>query len=567
MKKLFLFVLMSTFLAAGISFAGPTVFRNGANVLADPADGNGVGNRDYNDTRYRKAAQGVNLIGTAGGVGFGVGICPPQLLPDGMVPLAGHDDPTHDDYGNYQYKDGSIMCWIPKYYYLISTNSVTIKGIDTYANEQDANADNYALHRAFIDNGIEQQGFFVDKYKCSKNAWGSGYIASSIKNGLPISTHVDHNKIADLTACGTNAYFEVIDAAHARDGVDGAVNSSSIFHCVSKFQHAALALLSLAHAQASSATTYCAWYDATYNYPKGCNNDALKDYDEVSNGAGSGDDLLYTTDGYLNCGKTGSGVPFAKSTHNGQNCGVADLNGLMWEISIGVTCIAPATHGIEAMSQANPCQITWTGHGLSTNNYVMISAITQADWSGCKDKLWQITKIDDNNFTIVFDASGFGVAYDAGTDPGTMIKGVFYLAKQATAMKDFDSGNAGATDHWGATGVAAMMDAFIPVFESAGAFAQRMGSGANQVLSEATSGNAWLLTGMGFPKDKDGIDTTGTNAFGKDYYYQYIRNDLCLISCGAWYNDSYAGVWHVNWNHYRTYAYHYVGFRAACYLE
>lgn len=567
MKKLFLFVLMSTFLAAGISFAGPTVFRNGANVLADPADGNGVGNRDYNDTRYRKAAQGVNLIGTAGGVGFGVGICPPQLLPDGMVPLAGHDDPTHDDYGNYQYKDGSIMCWIPKYYYLISTNSVTIKGIDTYANEQDANADNYALHRAFIDNGIEQQGFFVDKYKCSKNAWGSGYIASSIKNGLPISTHVDHNKIADLTACGTNAYFEVIDAAHARDGVDGAVNSSSIFHCVSKFQHAALALLSLAHAQASSATTYCAWYDATYNYPKGCNNDALKDYDEVSNGAGSGDDLLYTTDGYLNCGKTGSGVPFAKSTHNGQNCGVADLNGLMWEISIGVTCIAPATHGIEAMSQANPCQITWTGHGLSTNNYVMISAITQADWSGCKDKLWQITKIDDNNFTIVFDASGFGVAYDAGTDPGTMIKGVFYLAKQATAMKDFDSGNAGATDHWGATGVAAMMDAFIPVFESAGAFAQRMGSGANQVLSEATSGNAWLLTGMGFPKDKDGIDTTGTNAFGKDYYYQYIRNDLCLRSCGGWSNASAAGVWHVYWNHYRTAAASSVGFRAACYLE
>jgi hypothetical protein len=536
-------------------------------VADDPSSGNDVGNRDYNDDRYRKAAQGVNLIGTAGGVGFGVGICPPQLLPDGMVPLAGHDDPTHDDYGNYQYKDGSIMCWIPKYYYLISTNSVTIKGIDTYANEQDANADNYALHRAFIDNGIEQQGFFVDKYKCSKNAWGSGYIASSIKNGLPISTHVDHNKIADLTACGTNAYFEVIDAAHARDGVDGAVNSSSIFHCVSKFQHAALALLSLAHAQASSATTYCAWYDATYNYPKGCNNDALKDYDEVSNGAGSGDDLLYTTDGYLNCGKTGSGVPFAKSTHNGQNCGVADLNGLMWEISIGVTCIAPATHGIEAMSQANPCQITWTGHGLSTNNYVMISAITQADWSGCKDKLWQITKIDDNNFTIVFDASGFGVAYDAGTDPGTMIKGVFYLAKQATAMKDFDSGNAGATDHWGATGVAAMMDAFIPVFESAGAFAQRMGSGANQVLSEATSGNAWLLTGMGFPKDKDGINTTGTNAFGKDYYYQYIRNDLCLGSCGAWGAASYAGVWAVRWSFYRALAGSYLGFRAACYLE
>ena len=456
---------------------------------------------------------------------------------------------------------------VPKFYYLISTNTVTIKGVDTYANEQDANADNYAMERAFIDAGIEQQGFFYDKYKCSKNAWGSGQIASSIKNGLPISTHADHNKIADLTACTVNQYHEVIKAAHARDGVDGAENANSIFHTTSRFQVAALAILVEAHAQASSSTTYCAWYDAIYNYPKGCNDNALKDYDEVSNGAGSGDDLLYTSDGYSHCGKTGSGVPFAKSTHNGQNCGIADVNGLMYEINIGITCIAPGAHGIEAMSQASPCQITWTGHGLSTDDYVMILSITQADWSGCKDKLWQITKVDDNNFTIAFDASGFGAAYDAGTDPGTVTKGVFYLAKEATAMKDFDSGSSGAADHWGATGVAAMMDAFTPAFESGGAFAQRMGSGANQVLSEAMSGNAWLLAGLGFPKDADGIDTTGTNQFGKDYYYQYIRNELCLLSCGHWNDDSAAGVWRVSWGSYRADSSSYVGFRCACYPE
>ena len=32
---------------------------------------------------------------------------------------------------------------------------------------------------------------------------------------------------------------------------------------------------------------------------------------------------------------TGSGVPFAKTTHNGQACGVADLNGNMWEVASG----------------------------------------------------------------------------------------------------------------------------------------------------------------------------------------------------------------------------------------
>jgi len=236
----------------------------------------------------------VNVIGIPGQPGFGVGVCPAAILPFEMVGMVGYDNPMHDNYGNYRYQDGSICCWIPKCYYKITpgTNNVDIKGVDTYANETLANAAGYAMHRAFIDGGEEQPGFFIDKYQSSKNAWGTGQIASSIKNGLPISTHADHNPIADLTACAGNYYYEVINAAHARDGINGAVNASSIWHCTSRFQRGLLALLSLAHAQASSSTTYCAWYDTTYNYPKGCNNNALKDYDEVSNGAGSGDDLL-----------------------------------------------------------------------------------------------------------------------------------------------------------------------------------------------------------------------------------------------------------------------------------
>lgn len=55
MKKLFLFVFISIFFVTGISFAGPTIHRSGANVLVDPTDGDGVGNRDYNDDRYASA--------------------------------------------------------------------------------------------------------------------------------------------------------------------------------------------------------------------------------------------------------------------------------------------------------------------------------------------------------------------------------------------------------------------------------------------------------------------------------------------------------------------------------
>ena len=500
---------------------------------------------------------GINLIGVAGNAGFGVGICPPWRLPTGMSTMAGCYDIFDINYGNYQYADGSVMVWIPKFYYLISTNTITIKGIDTYSTTVAANAAGYALHRVFIDGGVEKDGIFVDKYMISKQAWGTGYIGSSLKNGLPISAHADHNPIADLTACATNAYFEMIKATHARDGVNGAENASSIFFCCSRFVHAALAMLALAHGQASSAVTFCAWYNATYNYPKGCNNNALRDADD--------NDVLYVTDGYSNCGKTGSGTPFAKTTHNGQGCGVADLNGLMYEISIGATCIA-ATMAITGASQANPCVITVASTAaLTTGKMIMITAVV--GMTQLNDKMYKITVINGTTFSLdSIDSTG----YTAYGSAGTITYGTFYVAKSATSMKDFDSGNAGATDHWGATGVAAMMDALsaateASMFKSGNAFGMRYGSGANQVLDEAVSGENWVKTGMGAIKSGAAVDGTGTNQFGKDYYYQYIRDELCLRSCSYWGDSTAAGVWLLYWGHYRADSSYAAGGRLATY--
>ena len=193
------------------------------------------------------------------------------------------------------------------------------------------------------------------------------------------------------------------------------------------------------------------------------------------------------------------------------------------------------------------------------------TAITQADWVGLNSKVWPITKIDDNRFTVAFDSSGFGTAYDAGNDPGTCILGKFYAAKEATSMKNFTNGVAAATDHWGATGVAAMMDRFAPPFGDVDTFAQRFGSGGNQVLSEATSGAGYLLSGLGLPKDGDGMDATGTNLFGKDYCYVYVINDMCLLVANLWYNSTVAGVWNAVFHHIRGNSGGDVGFRCGCY--
>ncbi|MDD3088183.1 MAG: hypothetical protein PHP89_06435, partial [Candidatus Omnitrophica bacterium] len=60
-----------------------------------------------------------NLIGVPGQIGFGVGICPPANLPPGMVGMPGYDQLGSDNYGNYVFSDGSIMIWVPRFYYRV----------------------------------------------------------------------------------------------------------------------------------------------------------------------------------------------------------------------------------------------------------------------------------------------------------------------------------------------------------------------------------------------------------------------------------------------------------------
>ena len=271
----------------------------------------------------------ANNIGIAGQQGFGVGICPGPL-PAGMGGLSGYADPGSDNYGNYLFSDGSVMCWIPAFFYKWGTganglaiNAVSIQPFSAYADVATANAAGYALHRAFYDGGGVVPGVFVDKFIPSNN----GGIASSLKNGIVLTSaqrgSIVNTAYSTLTGSPANTLGGSIAAAKTR---------GANFFCSSRFIFAALAMLSYAHAQASSSTTYCAWYNATNNFPKGNNNNALGDAQDGS--------ILYVADGngtYAGCGKTGSANLFARTTHNGMNSGVADLNGLVYEFTPGLT--------------------------------------------------------------------------------------------------------------------------------------------------------------------------------------------------------------------------------------
>jgi hypothetical protein len=410
----------------------------------------------------------INSIGNPGEQGFGVGICP--ALPAGYSALYGATDPASNNYGNYQFSDGSVMVWVPAFYYKVGTgtNGLAINRVDVkpwlaFADVAAANADGYALHRAFYNAGVVQLGVFVDKYQCSNNAG----VASSLKNGNPLSSNSAHNPFDGLTGAPSNTYGGAIAAAKTR---------GAAFFCASIFVHKMLALLSLAHGQASTSSTFCAWFDAAgiTNFPKGCNNNALRDTNDAT--------ILYVSDGYSNCGKTGSANALARTKHNGQSCGVADLNGNMWEIAPGLTS-------------------------------------------------------DGTNY---------------------------YLLKTAANITSATGGNTLATDLWGATGLAALYDNVGATYESLTASGtNKIFGAATQVLSPATTGNAWAMTGAGIPLT---TGVGGSNAFGSDYFYDARPNELCALSGAAWHNGGSAGVWALNLAGARGTSNGDVGFRSASYL-
>ncbi len=349
------------------------------------ASGLSVSQTYYWRVRYRGTNNGVSewsepfsfstkstfggLIGTQGGQGFGVGENP-HTLPSWITAMSGTSDPASANYGNYQGADGSVMVFVPKFFYRIGhtsspryatygLNAVDIVGIETFANEAAANAAGYALHRAFIDGGAEKSGFFIDKYLASKNGTTS---CKSVANGNPISltTNASYNPSNGMTGC-TGILADAVVLARSR--------GAGTFNVASVFMYSALALLSLAHAQASTSTTHCAWYDATNNFPKGCNT-SLKDTNDAS--------VTFTSagnSGDANKPLTGSGNPFAKTTHNGQSCGVADLNGAMWQVMLGIT--NAGTSATDTAQVAN-------GNAYVLKRSVSLSSLT-GGWNGAND--------------------------------------------------------------------------------------------------------------------------------------------------------------------------------------
>ena len=273
--------------------------------------------------------------GVAGTKGFSVAPTDQPFALLGLAEMTGTNDPTSDNYGNYIHTNGSVVCWLPKTFYRVGhsssprfatygANALDMVGTDVFATEVESNVNGYALPRCFINGGKEQPGVFVDKYTNSKDGTT---VSKSVFGGVPIglSTSYSGGTVSQgMTGC-TGILADAVVLSKAR---------GERWNATSAFIYGYLALVSVAQAQAATSTADVAWYDPTgvKNYPKGCNNNALSDVDDTTVVYASAGDS-----GNANKPKTGATANFAKTTHNGSNNGVADLNGGMFEVTIGIT--------------------------------------------------------------------------------------------------------------------------------------------------------------------------------------------------------------------------------------
>ncbi len=287
----------------------------------------------------------TNHIGAAGQAGFGVVIAP--RLPAGFEALPGTLDAESPEYGNYRHSDGSIMVYVPRFDVAFKDGQAHIVGAD-----QEAPADSRLVRMpAFFNKGLWRDGFFIDKYICSNNDG----VASSIKGGRVLSSRIRNGHAqTPFSSLGGGI------ADNLAGAFDAAKTRGEPFF-VSSFQmRVALGMLAVAQRLHATKQT-CAWLDAAKQWPVGCTNWRLGDARMPA--------LAYESDGTFDgCGLTGSANRPAAVSHNGQECGVMDLNGLVWEVQSGIGERGGALAFVSESDALEDFHLdTWSAHPARAN--------------------------------------------------------------------------------------------------------------------------------------------------------------------------------------------------------
>lgn len=463
-------------------------------------------------------------------------------------------------------------------------NSIQIRGQKFYTTEAEANLDGFVLHRAFFNANAETDGFFVDKYKWSLTNYADGTagMASSITLSNPISSDVASKRTAgnptfagSFSNCKSNSqtptdtYGGSFAAAKSR---------GSSFAVTPIFVNAALALISLCHGQAATSTTYCAFFKESSAgardqiFPKGNNNSGA----DVNDAACT---FTVCDDGYWSgkneARKNGSANSLAKTTHNGQSCGVADLNGNQWEILSGFTTGGYVSKAITGISRESEAIFTIVGHGYLTGQKIQVQgAFAPTGWNTLLQyKFYTIEKIDNDTFKLKYGSTFVNTSAlaDAYTTGFTSITCDLYALKPTADIKLLTGGNSAATDNFCASGapnanfLALFEKVVIPLQENGYAF--YFGNAKNKVLEcSVVHDSDWVKACAGLPEEVSSVSVLGSNQFGADYYLQWYLAECAPVRAGGWGSTSGAGVWGLLLSNDRPNSNRYVSARSCLYL-
>jgi hypothetical protein len=360
---------------------------------------------------YGYADEFKYTIGLAGLMGFGVGCCPPELLPDDMAPLPGTEDRFSPNYGTYIHiPSASIQCFIPAHFIDVqapgNTNAPFFGNRIVISSIQSGNG---VLARPFRDGGSNLAGVFIDKYQgsnCRPNGSGmpnhtngpggtplTGGIFASRPLHWPVSATTKDDGGTDWNSpfnlCNSNALNAAITTSPTNNlgGVWTlcATRGADFLPCPI-WTYTQIGFLALAHAQAlldtagvpiSGATNNAAWMDAAPYAPKGNNSNGV-DVNKTSLAFARTDLLGHNGSGWAGRGTrafTGaariSGVAAVEhTTHNGQLSGIVDVNGNQWGIAPGLTSV---TSGMTAGGyRILPDTVAWST--IASNNNIRSAA-------------------------------------------------------------------------------------------------------------------------------------------------------------------------------------------------
>lgn len=292
------------------------------------------------------------VYGEIGGFGAGVAYMPTIAASLGLTAMDGASERTHENFGNFVDNRNNVFVCIPMMYYKADTNTridelMGVPKVEVSYIAKDGYAPFYAFKKS---NGEYVPCVFVSKYIMSK---GSDNKPAFVKNADPVSSSSSYNGIQQFSGVEANniGFFTAIRMLGANYCLHYAA-LRFVYYMVAE-AHKQKAILRFG-TRAKVPSSICAYLDIAPYYPKG-NNTNWGDADDTSlkyTRAGSG---TYQGSSY-GVGKTGSANNLAKTTFNGQKCGIADMGGNMWEVDGGYIADSTQTYilkGIDTLKSLN----------------------------------------------------------------------------------------------------------------------------------------------------------------------------------------------------------------------